>query len=153
MLIKAGPGRFNPGLFFKYAMPLASTVLLFMGGCSKSAPTAPPTTADTLVSFANQVQPIFTGYCALSGCHSGPQPQDGMTLVTGSSYSQIVNVPCVDVPGYLRVRPSSADSSFLYLKITGNLIAGIRMPYQRAPLSDTLISTIRIWINQGARDN
>jgi len=76
-----------------------------------------------------------------------------MTLVAGSSFSQIVNQPCVDVPGYLLVKPFNADSSFLYLKITGSPIAGVRMPYMRSPLTDTLIATIGKWINQGALNN
>jgi len=136
------------------AVPLLLVFATFvLGSCTKVSSPVSPSPTDTTVSFSSQVQPIFTQNCALSGCHSGPQPQDGLNLGAGSSYSQIVNVPCVDVPGYLIIKPFKPDSSFLYLKIMGSPVAGIRMPYQRAPLDSDLIATIRNWINQGSPNN
>jgi hypothetical protein len=157
MPTKIEPGYFMAGLTTAYLVSTAAIlILIILSGCSKSTslPTQPqPRGADTTVSFSNQVQPIFTANCALGGCHSGPQPQDGMSLAAGSAYNQIVNKPCIDVPGYLLVKPFFADSSFLYLKITGNPIAGIRMPYGRPPLPDSLIVLVGKWINQGALNN
>ena len=125
--------------------------------CSKSSsssnPVSPPATGNSSISFHSQIQPIFTANCAVSSCHAGPTPQQGMDLSSGKAYASIVNVKSIEVPTYYRVKPSYSDSSFLYFKITGNSIAGIRMPYQRAPLSSSDIQTIKNWIDQGAQNN
>ncbi len=113
----------------------------------------PPPPADTGVSFSKQVQPIFDANCAVTGCHAGSSPQDGMSLVAGKSYANLVNVPSIEVSNYDRVKPFYPDSSYLYFKITGNPIAGPRMPFLRPPLPDSLIQTIRSWILEGAKDN
>ncbi len=49
------------------------------GGCGAS------------VSFAAQVQPIFTNSCTV-GCHSGTRPADGMDLSAGRAFAMIVGV-------------------------------------------------------------
>ncbi len=136
-------------------MRIAGVILLALAfaACSKSStsnsPTGPPS-SDTTVSFASQVQPIFTNNCAVPGCHvsGGAAP---MSLVAGQAYADIVNVPSIEQPPYVRVRPFDADSSYLYLKITGR--AGTRMPLNRTPLGASQISSIETWINQGAKNN
>jgi hypothetical protein len=133
---------------------------LVLAACSKSStsstssnPTG-PTTSDTTISFASQVQPIFSSNCALSGCHSGSGAQQGMNLAAGSAYAAIVNVPSREKSQFMRVLPSKSDSSYLYLKITGSsLISGARMPYNRPALSQSDIQTIQSWIDQGAKNN
>lgn len=47
----------------------------------------------TLVSFENDVQPIFTTNCAKSGCHSNNAPMQGQDLSDGNAYANIVGVP------------------------------------------------------------
>ena len=139
-------------------MAAALTLPLLLAACSKPfypnpVSTPPPPVADTLVSFSNQIQPIFDSNCAVTGCHAGSTPQDGMSLVAGQSYANLVNIPSIEVSNYDRVKPFYPDSSYLYFKITGNSIAGPRMPYLRPPLPDSLIQTVRTWIQQGARNN
>lgn len=135
-------------------MKVAAVLLMSvaLAACSKSSPVGPTGTSvsDTTVSFSSQVQPIFTESCAVPGCHvtGGIAP---MSLQQGKAYADIVNVPSIEQPPYVRVKPYDADSSYLYLKITGR--AGTRMPLQRAPLDSADIATIRRWINQGARNN
>lgn len=41
------------------------------------------------VSYATNVQPLFTQNCALSGCHSGSFPAGGLNLESGNSYTEI----------------------------------------------------------------
>ena len=139
-------------------MAAALTLPILFAACSKPfypnpVSTLPPPVVDTLVSFSNQIQPIFDANCAVTGCHAGPTPQDGMSLVAGQSYANLVNIPSIEVSNYDRVKPFYPDSSYLYFKITGNSIAGPRMPYLRPPLPDSLIQTVRTWIQQGARNN
>jgi len=113
--------------------------------------TGPPISDTSGVSFANQVQPIFTANCAMSGCHAGTLPQDGMSLEDGKAYANIVNQHNIDFGNYLIVKPFYSDSSFLYFKITGNSIAGPRMPFEKPPLPDSSIELIKQWIDQGAK--
>lgn len=74
-----------------------------------------------------------------------------MSLQAGKAYADIVNQPSIEQPPYLIVKPFDADSSYLYLKITGR--AGTRMPLDRTPLDSAQIATIKTWINQGAKNN
>lgn len=130
---------------------------LAFAACSKSSNSispASPSASDTTVSFSAGVQPIFTKNCALSGCHAGANPPHGENLSAGMAYSNIVDVRSEEEPRFFRVKPFSPDSSYLYLKITGNpLIFGVRMPYYKMPLSQTDIQTIQRWIEQGAKND
>ncbi|MFQ5755307.1 MAG: c-type cytochrome domain-containing protein [Acidiferrobacterales bacterium] len=49
--------------------------------------------------------------------------------------------------------PGSSISSSLYLMIAGKTDPSIRMPYHGMPLSEQEIETIKIWIDQGAKNN
>ena len=106
--------------------------------------------------FAGAVQPILTANCALSGCHAGASPAQGMNLSVGQAYANIVNVPSNE-SGLLRVKPSEPDSSYLVHKIQGTQGSvggsGGRMPLGSAALSQTQIDAIRQWITDGAQNN
>ena len=107
--------------------------------------------------FAQDIQPIFSSNCALSGCHAGTAPQQGMNLSAGVAYANIVCVPSTERPGMMRIRPFEPDSSYLFHKIQGTQTtvggSGAQMPLGAAPLSAQQISLIRTWITQGARNN
>ncbi len=49
--------------------------------------------------------------------------------------------------------PGSSISSSLYRLVAGKADPSIRMPHTRAPLSNEDIEAIRIWIDQGAKNN
>ena len=131
------------------------SAILFVA-CSKSS-NNPTSSSGGNVSFKNDVQIIFTNNCALSGCHAGPITAPvaiNEILLAGQAYDNIVNVKSQEMPNYLRVKPSSSDSSYLYLKITGaSGISGVQMPYGKAPLSTSDMQTIKDWIDQGAQNN
>ncbi len=118
-----------------------------------------PTTTTTLpvatVSFGEQVQPIFTGRCALPGCHAGPSAAVGMNLSAGRAYSEIVGVPSVECVNLLRVEPGVPEASYVVAKIegVGPCFSGGRMPLGQPPLSPTEIEIISTWIAEGAADN
>lgn len=109
------------------------------------------------VCLARDVQPLFTFNCAVSGCHAGTQPQQGMNLSAGLAYANIVDVPSVELPGMRRVRPSLPDSSYLIHKVQGTQTSvggiGDRMPLGGAPLTAAEIERIRGWILLGAKNN
>ena len=134
----------------KFSIMVALLAVLF-AACSKSSSNSTGPTGP--VSFANDVQPIFTNNCALSGCHSGTTPTGGQNLSAGVAYSNIVNVKSTEMSNLYRVEPSNSDSSYLYWKITGDpRITGVNMP-KVGSISSQQIQTIKDWIDQGALNN
>ncbi len=104
------------------------------------------------ISFINEVQPIFTANCALSGCHAGTSPASGLNL-SSNAYSRIVNVSSGQRSSLFLIKPLDPDNSYLIHKIKGNDISGSRMPFGRPPLTVDVIALIENWIRQGALNN
>jgi len=106
-----------------------------------------------LVSFANDIQPIFTSNCAVTGCHvsGGSAP---FTLNAGASYAQLVNQNATVGPcqGQRRVIPNDPANSVLVKRLEGST-CGNRMPLGGSPLPAASIQLIRDWISQGALNN
>jgi hypothetical protein len=101
--------------------------------------------APTLVSYAGQVQPVFTANCALTGCHAmGMNPAGGLRLINYNSLISGGNSGDV-------IAPSDPDNSLLVKRIEGTITP--QMPYLGTPLPDSTIQMIRTWIAEGAQDN
>jgi hypothetical protein len=103
-------------------------------------------------SFVSDVQPIFTASCAVPGCHVPGNPQAGMILAEGFAYGSIVNVQSTEDPRFFRVKPGSADESYLMQKLRGVALRGTQMP---APGTGNVLTpaekeVIRRWIDEGA---
>jgi hypothetical protein len=100
-----------------------------------------------LISFSNQIQPIFNGSC--TNCHGS---EGGLAITAGVSYNNLVNInarsSCTSLK---RVLPNNAVNSVLYRRISGTT-CGSRMPIG-GTLSTNDITLIRDWINQGANNN
>jgi len=108
--------------------------------------------ATPTVTLAADVQPIFTARCALSGCHAGARPQEGMNLSSGQALQNVLDVNSAEVPALKRVKAGDPDNSYLFEKISKNPPrSGERMPLLGGPLSQAQIDTIRHWIEQGAK--
>lgn len=106
-------------------------------------PTATPVGAR--VSFA-AVQQLLTGNCA--GCHP---PNQGLNLLSGQVFANIVNVKSHEVPSLMRVKPGDPANSYLYQKVTQpRPMVGVRMPKDGQPLTTDEITALRVWIVQGA---
>ncbi len=121
------------------------TMMSLLSGCTDQGidMESPP----AVISFSQQVQPIFNGSC--TGCHG---VEGDLSLTAGASYGQLVNITAQSSCTQLvRVLPLKADSSVLYLKLSGSS-CGSRMP-QGGSLSQTDIDRIRDWINEGAANN
>jgi hypothetical protein len=113
---------------------------------------------DTGLSFAENVQPIFTNSCAFAGgCHAGGSPALGMNLSAGQAYQNIVNVAADQLPSMDRIEPGEPDNSYLVYKIQGTQTSvggtGQRMPLTGCCLSQAQIDTIRAWVEAGAENN
>ncbi len=107
------------------------------------------------VSFAAQIQPMFTASCAKGGCHFGGQPEAGLSLRAGASYLEIVNVPATTCTGgQVRVKPGSPSESYILNKLTGvGVCSGEVLHRGEPPLAQAQIDLIRQWICQGALNN
>ena len=96
----------------------------------KVATTKPP----QFVSFSNDLQPVFTTNCALSGCHvkGGQTPY----LTPDVSYQQLLG-------GYVNtIKPEQSE---LYIMINGNMEVHIPDAADRQRIYD--------WIRNGAPNN
>lgn len=107
--------------------------------------------------FAADVQPIFDGNCAFSGCHAGADPQQGLNLSAAVSYDLIVGVASRQLVTMARIEPGSADLSYLVNKIQGTQQAvggsGDQMPLGGGALTPSDIEIIRAWAQAGASNN
>jgi len=107
-------------------------------------------------NFGGDVEPIFGGNCALSGCHVAPNPPEGMELSVGAAYDNIVNVKSGESP-LDRVEPGDPDASYLIHKLQGTQGTvgggGSQMPLNSAALPEGTIDIIRAWIQTGAQNN
>lgn len=106
------------------------------------------------VSFASQIQPIFTASCTGAACHGNTMPQQGLKLTTGNSYAQLVGVTSSECPSTKRVLAGSPDQSYLVWKLQGSgaCFTGSQMP-KGAPLGATQLQLVRDWIANGAPNN
>lgn len=108
------------------------------------------------VSFASAIQPILTANCA--GCHNGSTPggalPGSMDLRSAAAYGALVNVPSVEMPSFVRVKPGNVTNSYLARKIDPSVgtISDSRMPVGGV-LQASEIQLIKTWILQGALNN
>jgi hypothetical protein len=111
--------------------------------------------ADPL-SFANDVQPVFSASCGTAtSCHFGQFPSAGLSLKVGEAYAELVDVNASQsCNGQKRVAPGSAVGSYIVNKITATDLCPMtkKMP-PSATLPDASKQKIIDWICQGAQDN
>jgi len=88
------------------------------------------------VCFESEVLPIFQSSCLQSGCHNSTDKEDGYDL---SSYESIVKKGIV---------PGDYRNSELYRVLIRYSEAMPPKPYKKLP--DAQITTIALWIEQGA---
>lgn len=125
-------------------------LLLFINSCSDET-TSP--TDDLQPTWSDIYTKVIAKKCALSGCHINGHPTLDMSSKM-VAYDNLINIPSSQ--GFDYIEPTSADSSYLYLKIIldGGGRSGLRMPRNGPPfLSDNEISIIGEWITGGALNN
>ena len=120
-------------------------------------PTPPPTPTPTpppAPTLSELQSSIFTVSCALSGCHAGASPQEGMSLEAGNTWSAIVNVTSTEQGSLNRVTPGDPNASYLIRKLEGGPgISGQQMPRGGPFLSAAQIQRVRDWVTAGALNN
>jgi hypothetical protein len=105
------------------------------------------------ISFEKDVMPILNNYCVM--CHLPGGAQGELSLYP-DAWPELVGVPSKQSP-LMRVEPGSSDNSYFYIKLieSGESVGGSgqQMPFQQSPLGQGQIETIRLWIEQGAKQN
>lgn len=94
------------------------------------------------ISYALDIQPIFTARCLGGACHStaGFAP---MSLEAGVSYPFV----------RLLLVPGNSAASYIFQRLTVNSTSFPQMPLNRTPLDSTELGLIQNWINKGAVNN
>jgi hypothetical protein len=92
------------------------------------------------VSYMESVQPYFDMRCAVSGCH------EDMTRAGNLSLTSYIN--CTARPGI--VVPFNSKASLLMQKIDGRLPHPPSVPIL---INQNQLDGIRIWIDEGAKNN
>jgi hypothetical protein len=93
-----------------------------------------------IVCFDTQVQPIFSGSCAMAGCHSGGGRERGG--FDPSSYSSLMN----------SVKAGDPWGSTAYTIVSSPNNPNMMPPQGHKPLTLEQRTLIEVWILQGAKD-
>ncbi|MER3328832.1 MAG: hypothetical protein RIF34_04570 [Candidatus Kapaibacterium sp.] len=100
-------------------------------------------------SFKEIQEQVFTPTCATSGCHGGsffsyPKLEEGL------AYDNIVGKD--NLAGNLQlIEPGNSSNSYLYKKLLGE--AGSLMPLGGPKLNQSILDSIKVWIDNGAENN
>ena len=133
---------------------LSLTSLTIVAGCGggNDGDSDGGSNGDT-ISFARDVQPILTTFCATCHVEGGLADERGIALrlTEAEALDGLIGGMSVQNPSLAFVVPGDAASSLLFLKISmvGAPVGG-RMPFTNPPLEDKEIAIIREWIDQGA---
>jgi ribosomal protein S16 len=134
---------------FAYLTALAISTVIVLSACrheiltgTKEGNTIPPAItgcSPDSVYFINEILPIISSNCTMSGCHDNITHADGVNL---TGYDRIMRY----------VAPGNAGNSKLYKSIIKT--NGDRMPPPpMSPLTQAQKDKIAKWINQGAKNN
>ena len=114
----------------------AAVAVIAVAACSPSG-----------VSYNKDVQPTLAKNC--SECHtpgqkgfeaSGLDTTSYQALLKGGKFGQLV-------------KPGDALSSALNMLVEGRAHPSIRMPHGRTKLPDKDIEILKVWVNEGAKNN
>lgn len=93
-----------------------------------------------IVSFKNDLIPLFNASCVTSGCHIGSNPAADLDLSESAAYLQLFKRNMVDT--------LNPDGSSLYKEVASGA-----MPKGNKKLSEYNIGIIQRWIEQKAKNN
>ena len=120
---------------------------LFLAGTSMVVPVRQACAAQPTMSYADDITPIFKGWCV--SCHQpGGQGYEasGVDLTSYAGLMKGTKFGPVVVPG-------QPDTSSLIALLYGRTSPKIRMPFGHKPLPSCLLSNIWTWIFEGAKNN
>lgn len=133
---------------------LAASFIFFLSSCadqivSECEDCNPVQTEAKLNTFSGIQEKLFNTTCALSGCHGENATQANLLLVEGKAYSNLYNEQSFLYPQFLRVDPGNIENSILIKVLRGE---AVQMPPD-GKLSDEIIDSVAMWIDNGALNN
>ena len=99
--------------------------------------------APSVVSFSQNIQPIFNQNCSTSGCHSGTSPAGNLSLESSVAYAQLVRKG----KGYIDTLTPQYSVLYASMNSTSN-----PMP-PSGKLDKCNIDLVLKWIEQKATNN
>lgn len=99
------------------------------------------------VSYSKDVQPIIAQNCL--GCHA---PGKEGTLASGLDMSSYDGLMKGTKYGAV-IKPGDAFTSAFNMLVEGRASSSIRMPHKKEKLSDKDVETLKVWVNEGAKNN
>lgn len=149
----------NTSIFIPLKQAILLLALILLSSCSGGESTTgpdpnpnpdPDPDPDRLVSFSQDIEPIFSGTCSAAGCHDSGTQESGVNL---SSYDAALKSVGVQY-GTEVIDPGSPNNSPIVDKISNdNPQFGVRMPEGGPPLNSAQIDSIIAWIEDGAPNN
>ena len=124
--------------------------LLIISGCGKEKCTESDTGV-IIESFSDIQENVFTPSCAVSGCHSGQNPDAGLNLQAGQAYANIYEVNSGQNPQLKLIKAGDSEQSYLLQKMNGQG-QGQVMPTS-GKLDKPVRDAIAKWIDDGALEN
>lgn len=143
--------------------------------CAEYAPPEPTAASSALtledpVSFRKHVLPIFAASCTFGSCHGSKSAgNNGIYLGSRGSVTDAASIRAAlletgpaAAPSLRYVTPSNHERSYLWVKLTGRFCdvpecadgkCGQAMPRGGDTLEPTGMTTVRSWIEQGAKDD
>jgi len=124
----------------------ASHLIFFLfvtAGCTYDHANEQSCAPPPVISFAQDIQPVFDAHCATIDCHTGNFPAANLQLEAGQSYLALHDPGS----GYLdTLRPKF---SVLYAQMIS--VSNPMPPNEK--LDDCTIALVLHWIEQGAKNN
>ena len=100
-------------------------------------------------TLASIQENVLTPIC--TQCHAGNNAPLGLRMDDlDTSITNLIDVDSVTNSHFKLVNPGNADTSFLFMKVIGDPLAGNQMPLGQAPLPAETIAVLRSWIESGA---
>lgn len=126
------------------AFILVSTGMFFITGCYKVKTLVIQNEGEevtTTVSISNEIIPIFSKSCSVSGCHNsgGIKPD----LSADKVYTTLINGNYIDA--------ANPEKSEIYLWMTGK--KNTAMPVGSASNPSNINQLVLAWVKQGAKNN
>ena len=127
------------------AYTLVVMSILIIAGCYKATTLYPNPNDVTLVnkegSLINDIIPIFSQSCAISGCHSSGGTNPDLTAT--KAYNSLTN------GGYINL--ADPKNSKIYLRLTGRISPA--MPLSGTNNPSNINALVLTWITQNAKNN
>ena len=129
---------------------LVLIVTALAAGCTEKLVQPPP--PQTVFGVPDSIQEVFALNCALSNCHAGSAPQQGMALTDArTSWLAIVGVASTEAPQFQRIEPGDSLDSYIVMKLRNDArILGQPMPLGGFPLDSAAVMRVALWAQAGA---